>query len=162
MGLKQDLIDSKKEGLRLSGANDEAILQAQDALEAQCELEVEAIVNFLTQCQFRITGLNAPVILEDFNIPPQLGDVQSTVTIGGTSATGGPVTGNVTNGEMGVQTKEINVNKSGGNTGNLQSTGYAYIGGDPDSQDEFDVGNESGIRDFTSVELFREDIEDLL
>jgi len=157
MGLKQDLIDAKKEGLRLSGANDEAILQAQDALETQCELEVEAIVNFLTQCQFRITGLNAPVILEDFNIPPQQGDVLPSVTV---TTSGGP--GTVSSGTNGVQTKEINVNKSGGNTGNLKSTGYAYIGGDPDSQDEFDVGNKSGIRDFTSVELFKEDIEDLL
>ena len=47
MGLKTDLIDAKIEGLKLSGATDEAILQSQDALETQCQLEEDAIVNFL-------------------------------------------------------------------------------------------------------------------
>ena len=31
MGLKTDLIDAEIEGLKLSGANDEAILKAQEA-----------------------------------------------------------------------------------------------------------------------------------
>ena len=63
---------------------------------------------------------------------------------------------------MGYWLKNIDVNKSGGDTGILESTGYVYIGGDPNSQDEFDVNTLDGIRDFTRVELFREDIEDLL
>ena len=161
MGLKQDLIDAKKEGLRLSGANDEAIQQAQDTLETQCELEVEAIVNFLTKCQFRITGLSAPVVLEDFKIPPQQGDVLPSVQAAGIYG-GGPVTTTVTNGTNGVLTKDIDVGITGGATGFLNSTGYVYIGGNPGSQDNFDVDDEDGIRTFTSVELFKEDIEDLL
>ena len=161
MGLKQDLIDAKTEGLRLSGANDEAMQQAQDVLETQCELEVEAIVNFLTKCQFRITGLAANVVLEDLKIPPQQGNVLPSVQAVGANA-GGPVTTTVTNGTNGVLTKDIVLDKTGGKTGILQSTGYAFIGGDPDSQDDFDVNGLDGIRDFTSVELFREDIEDLL
>ena len=59
-------------------------------------------------------------------------------------------------------TKNIDVDKAGGTTGVLDSTGYVFIGGDPDSQDEFDVNTLDGIRDFTKVELLREDIEDLL
>ena len=161
MGLKQDLIDAKIEGLKLSGANDEAVQQAQDALDTQCELEVEAIVNFLTKCQFRITGLAANVVLEDFKIPPQQGNVLPSVQAVGANA-GGPVTTTVTNGTDGVITKKVDVDKTGGVTGLLQSTGYAFIGGDPDSQDGFDVTDTDGIRDFTAVELFREDIEDLL
>ena len=50
----------------------------------------------------------------------------------------------------------------GKDVGGLESTGYTFIGGDPDSQDGFDVTDTDGIRDFTAVELFREDIEDLL
>jgi hypothetical protein len=166
MGLKTDLIDAKIEGLKLSGANDEAISQAQDALETQCELEVDAIVNFLTKCQFRVTQLNANVVLEDFKIPPQQGDIQPTVTSTDTPFPGGvaapPIQIPLNGGTNGVLTKNIDVGITGGTTGNLQSTGYTYIGGDPSSQNNFDVEDEDGVRTFTEVKLFREDIEDLL
>jgi hypothetical protein len=154
MGLKTDLIDAKIEGLRLSGATDEAILQAQDAIETQCQLEEDAIVNFLTECEFRITQLNAPVVLEDFKIPPQQGDVLPSVTV---TTSGGP--GTVSAGTNGVLTKTIDVGKT---SGLLQSTGYTFIGEDPDEQGAFSVNDESGQRDFTTVKLFRADIEDLL
>ena len=165
MGLKQDLIDAKIEGLKLSGANDEAILKSQDALETQCELEKEAIVNFLTQCEFRVTKLNAPVVLEDFKIPPQQGDVLTTVESIGVGNNGAPVNSNVIKGKDGVITKEVDVNKQPINrihTGMLQSTGYVYIGQDPNSQDGFDVEGEDGQREYTTVKLIRDDIEDLL
>ena len=96
--------------------------------------------------------------MEDFTIPPQQGDVLPSVQALGANG-GGPVTTNVTNGTNGVLTKTIDVGKD---VGGLESTGYVYIGGDPDSQDAFDVSDLDGIRTFTSVELFREDIEDLL
>ena len=175
MGLKTDLIDAKIEGLKLSGANDEAILKAQDTLETQCELEVEAIVNFLTQCKFRVTNLAANVVLEDFQIPEQQGDIQPDVQVAANipvNTSGGPGTTTSVgilnnanakaNGTGGILTKPINVSKAGGGTGLLQSTGYVYIGEDPDSQEEFNVSNKNGQIQHTSVELFREDIEDLL
>tara|TARA_A100001515_G_C4427791_1_gene162643 strand:- start:10 stop:513 length:504 start_codon:yes stop_codon:yes gene_type:complete len=166
MGLKTDLIDAKIEGLKLSGANDEAILKAQDALETQCELEVEAIVNFLTQCKFRVTNLAANVVLEDFQIPEQQGDIQPQVTSTDIPFPGGvggaPIQVPLNGGQNGVLTKPINVSKAGGGTGLLQSTGYVYIGEDPDSQEDFNVSNKDGQIQHTSVELFREDIEDLL
>ena len=68
MGLKQDLIDAKIEGLKLSGASDKAIQQAENVLDTQSQMEVDAIVNFLTKCQFRITELAANVVLDDFKI----------------------------------------------------------------------------------------------
>ena len=46
--------------------------------------------------------------------------------------------------------------------GALESTGYVYIGEDPEAQDSFDVEDEDGQREFTTVKLFREDIEELL
>ena len=162
MGLKQDLIDAKIEGLKLSGATEEAIEQAQDTLDTQVQLEVDAIVNFLTKCQFRVTNLTANVVLEDFKIPPQQGDVLSSVQSVGVGNVGAPVNSNVINGTNGVLTKNIDVGISGGKTGVLQSTGYTYIGGDPFSQDNFDVEDENGQRIFTEVKLFRDDIEDLL
>ena len=159
MGLKDDLIKAKVECFKIMGkSEDEIKTSVGTALEVEANLMTEAIVNFLTSCQFRITGLVAPVVLEDFNIPPQQGDVLPSVQALGANG-GGPVTTNVTNGTNGVLTKAIDVGKD---VGGLESTGYVYIGGDPDSQGEFDVSDLDGIRTFTSVELFREDIEDLL
>ena len=168
MGLKTDLIDAKKEGLRGSGATDEAILQAEEVLEVQTQLEVDAIVNFLTQCKFRVTQFNAPVILEDFKIPSQEADIQQGVVVSegiAVSTTGGPgsttTPGLIKNiGALSdVLTKPMNIGKA---AGGLNSSGYVYIGEDPDSQRKFNVEDEDGQRRYTSVELFREDIEDLL
>ena len=149
MGLKQDLINAKIEGLKESGVAEDAIQQAEKSLDVQCELEKEAIVNFLTKCQFRVTQLNANVILEDFKIPPQQGDIQPDVQVAANipvNTSGGPgattsvgILNNAdakANGTGGILTKPINVSKAGGGTGLLQSTGYVYIGEDPDSQKE--------------------------
>ena len=66
MGLKQNLIDAKIMGLKNSGADDDAIDEAKKTLDEQVQAEVEALVEFLTECEFRVTKLNANVILEDF------------------------------------------------------------------------------------------------
>ena len=167
MGLKDDLIEAKTQSALAAGANPNDInTSAGSAIEVEAEVTKEAIVNFLTQAEFRITQLAAPVVLEDFNIPPQQGDILPTVTSidipypAGVPAAAVPVPLN--GGRSGVLTKNIDVNKAGGTTGVLDSTGYVYIGGDPYSQDGFDVNTLDGIRDFTKVELLREDIEDLL
>ena len=174
MGLKQDLIDAKVESAKAGGelfVEDQLDTSVGSQIEIEAELMKEAIVNFLTKCEFRITQLNAPVVLEDLRLPPQQGDVLPTVSVSSglqtfvpmSPALGGiPVQSMIAGGTNGVLTKNIDVNKSGGDTGILESTGYVYIGGDPNSQDEFDVNTLDGIRDFTKVELFREDIEDLL
>jgi hypothetical protein len=160
MGLKDDLIKAKVEGFKIQGkSEDEIDTSIGSAIEVLSELEKEAIVNFLTQCEFRVTQLNANVVLEDFSIPPQQGDVLPSVTTTGVGNAGGPVASNVTNGTNGVLTKTIDVAKD---LGGLESTGYVFIGSDPDSQNEFDVDDEDGQRVFTTVKLFRDDIEDLL
>ena len=174
MGLKQDLIDAKVESAKAAGelfVENQLDTSVGSQIEIEAELMKEAIVNFLTKCEFRITQLNAPVVLEDLRLPPQQGDVLPSVSVSSglqtfvpmSPALGGiPVQSMIAGGTNGVLTKNIDVNKSGGDTGILESTGYVYIGGDPNSQDEFDVNTLDGIRDFTKVELFREDIEDLL
>ncbi len=167
MALKTELIEAKAQSALAAGANPNDIdTSAGSAIEVEADLTKDAIVNFLTQCEFRVTQLAAPVVLEDFNIPPQQGDILPSVTStdipypAGVPAAAVPVP--LTGGRSGVLTKNIDVNKAGGTTGVLDSTGYVYIGGDPDSQDGFDVNTLDGIRDFTKVELLREDIEDLL
>tara|TARA_R100000005_G_C4948483_1_gene170032 strand:+ start:33 stop:515 length:483 start_codon:yes stop_codon:yes gene_type:complete len=160
MGLKQDLIDAKKEGLRLSGATEEAIQQAENALDTQVQMEVDAILTFLTNCQFRITQLQSNVVLEDFKIPPQQADIQNTVTYVSPAGTPTPLTLPKSPAPS-VLTKEINIGISGGG---LESSGYAYIGRDPNSQEGFGsiISPDGSELPQTEVKLFREDIEDLL
>jgi len=50
----------------------------------------------------------------------------------------------------------------GKDDGGLESTGYVFIGEPPDSDEDFDVEDEDGQREFTTVKLIREDIEDIL
>ena len=162
MGLKQDLIDAK---VKAAKDTDMAMIDTSDGsyIEREAEYMKEAIVDFLTQCEFRITKINAPVILENFKIPPQQADVlPNVVSQHLDSVSGVPITSRVIIGKDGVLTNEVNVDKSSGETGILESTGYVYIGEDPETQDGFDVGDESGQREFTQVKLIREDIEDLL
>ena len=57
----------------------------------------------------------------------------------------------------------INQSKDGDESdGGVESTGYVYIGDDPNSQDDFNVEDEVGQRDFTSVKLIRDDIENII
>ena len=48
------------------------------------------------------------------------------------------------------------------NKGVVESTGYTYVGQDPDSVKLFNVEDEDGQRTHTTVKFFREDNEDLL
>jgi hypothetical protein len=187
MGLKQDLIDAKLEGLRMSGAAPDAIAQAMkpgSVVEMQSELEKEAIVNFLTQCEFKVTKLNANVILDDFKIPDHPVNLETNTLVGdkapiidiikklaGLIPGGNEVVVTLEQAlkqavepltEAGATLPVVDVGKDGGETGLLESTGYVYIGEDPESQQGFDVEDEDGQREYTTVKLFREDIEEFL
>ena len=50
----------------------------------------------------------------------------------------------------------------GKDSGGLDSTGYVFIGDDPDSESGFDVDDKEGQSTFTKVKLLRQNIEDLL
>ena len=51
----------------------------------------------------------------------------------------------------------------GKDAGGLNSTGYVYIGDDPDSQGSFDVDDSDGQIEFTKVKLIKDNIDrDLL
>ena len=184
MGLKQDLLDAKLEGLRLGGASLEAVEKAaadNSPLSIQCEMEKESIVNFLTKANLRITQLNAPVILEkiqtsdlDVNVKMDtlLGEYGPLLSALKTIASPVPGASEMVDELQGQIEKAIKPVLKGGSTlpglnlnkssGGLNSTGYVHIGVDPDSQDSFDVDDEDGQREYTTVKLIREDIEDLL
>ena len=164
MGLRQDLIDAEVEAAKIAGSD---ITEPTPAMIKKAELVTAAIVKFLVQSRFTITDLKAPVILEDFKIPSQAGDVLTSVTTeimaGGITTVGSPssqkttapVTAKVKDGEGGVSTKPMNINKG---IGKLEATGYVYIGEDPDTQNAFDVANRNGQRQHTKVKLLLEDI----
>tara|TARA_Y100000361_G_scaffold93719_1_gene83677 strand:- start:1752 stop:2309 length:558 start_codon:yes stop_codon:yes gene_type:complete len=185
MGLKQDLIQAKVKAARESGIETPIDTSAGSIIEREAEYTKEAIVNFLTKSNFTITQLKAPIVVEDLKTPDQGIDIQLETLLGDKAPilktlkrVGGliPGAGTVVNKLVdqlesaikqavqpllkgGATLPGLNLGKD---SGGLQSTGYVYIGEDPDSQGSFDVEDEDGQREFTTVKLIREDIEDLL
>ena len=50
----------------------------------------------------------------------------------------------------------------GKDSGGLESSGYVFIGEDPDSSEAFDVEDEDGQREFTTVKLSVDDASELI
>ena len=177
MGLKADLLDAILQASFDAGIEEPPDLSDGTFPERLAHYQTEAIAKFLTEAEFTITQLNAPVIIEDFNIPEQgvnielqtlLGDkapiLDAIKKIPGGEAVVAPLESALRKAvapllEAGSKLPALNLGKD---SGGLSSTGYVYIGKDPDSQDDFDVEDQDGQRDFTTVKLLRENIEDLL
>ena len=77
MGLKADLLDAILQASFDVGMEEPPDLSDGTFAERLAHYQTEAIANFLTQCEFKITRLNAPIILENFTIPEQQVDVKS-------------------------------------------------------------------------------------
>ena len=181
MGLKDDLIEAKLEMIKASGGNpDEVDTGTGSPIDIECELTTNAIATFLTEADFTITQLKAPVIVENLKTPDQPVNIELETLLGeyapllkvlkklgdplGLGALIDTLEGEIEKAitpllEGGAKLAGLDLGKD---SGALESTGYVYIGEDPDSQDAFDVEDEDGQRDFTTVKLIREDIEDLL
>ena len=72
MGLKQDLIDAKVNALKESLQESiEMDTGPGSLIEREAEYTKEAIVKFLTEAEFTITQLKAPVIIEELKTPDQ-------------------------------------------------------------------------------------------
>mgnify|MGYP001224807614 FL=1 len=140
----------------------------------------EAISNFLTSANFTITQLKAPVVVESLKTPDQpvnieletlLGEYQPVLKalrkIGDPLGLGGIIDkleGEIEKAitpllEGGAKLAGLDLGKD---AGGLESIGYVYIGEDPDSVEDFDVEDEDGQRENTTVHLSVEDIEDLI
>ena len=180
MGLKQDLIDAKVKAAQDTGIPEPLDTSNGSFIEREAEYTKEAITNFLTQAEFRITKLNAPVVVEKLKTPDLAVNVELETLLGeyqpilktlkkigdplGLGATIDALEGEIEKAitpllEGGAKLAGIDLGKE---AGGLESTGYVFIGEDPDSQDSFDVDDEDGQKEFTTVKLIRDDIEDLL
>jgi len=180
MGLKQDLIDAKVKAAEDTGVTKPLDTSNGSFIEREAEYTKEAITKFLTEAEFRITRLNAPVIVEKFKIPEQLVNVEMDTLLGEY----GPLLKTLKKiatpiglGEV-IDSLESEIKKAvtplleggsklpgldlGKDDGGLESTGFVYIGEPPDSDDDFDIEDENGQREFTTVKLIRDDIEELL
>ena len=184
MGFKQDLIDAKVKAARDSGAKIPLDTSNGSFIEREAEYTKDAIVKFLTQAEFRITQLNAPVVVEKLKTPDQIVNIKLETLLGDKAPILSalkklpiPAISQIVNSLESELEKAITPLLAGGadlvgldlgkgdsdnERGGLESTGYVFIGEDPDSQEEFDVTDEDGQREFTTVKLIREDIEDLL
>jgi len=180
MGLKRDLIDAKVKAAEDTGITKPLDTSNGSFIEREAEYTKEAIVRFLTEAEFRITQLNAPVVVEKFKIPEQLVNVELDTLLGEygpilktLKKIGDPLgLGSLIDSLEGEIEKAVTPLLKGGSIlppmdlgkddGGLESTGFVFIGEPPDSDEDFDVEDEDGQREFTTVKLIREDIEDLL
>tara|TARA_B100000424_G_scaffold202246_1_gene159380 strand:- start:280 stop:828 length:549 start_codon:yes stop_codon:yes gene_type:complete len=182
MGLKDDLMNAKLEALKKSGASEKSLNEAKkigSPMEVQSEMEKEAIVNFLTNAEFRITKLNAPVVVEELKTSDLSVNIELDTLLGEYQPVlktlrqlGDPLgLGQVIDSLEGEIKKAVTPLLEGGAklpfqigkaVGGLQSKAYASIGEDPDSVENFNVEDEDGQKEYTTVKLIREDIEDLL
>ena len=186
MGLKQDLIDAKVRALKEStpGAP-EPDTRPGTYIERDAEYTAQAISEFISSIPFTITQLKAPVVVEklktsdqpiNINLETLLGEYQPILKtlkkMGdplGLGALIDSLEGEIEKAiipllEGGGVLPGLDIGKddSSSEQGGLDAVGYVYIGEDPDSQDEFNVEDESGQKEHTTVKAFKEDIEDLI
>ena len=180
-GLKHDLILAKVKAAEDSGMKTPLATKDGGYIEREAHHTAEAIVNFITKANFTITQLKAPVILEDFKIPEQPVDVKIETLLGDKAplfktlkTIGAPVPGigaiiDSLEGAIkqavrpltkdGATAQALNLGKD---LNGLQATGYVYIGDDPQAQTGFNVEDEDGQRQFTSVQLFKDDAQGII
>ena len=177
MGLIEDITKAKFEGAKLAGSD---IKEATESHKKEAELTAEAIKKFLTEANFTITQLKAPVIIEQLKTPDQFVNVELETLLGpyqpvlkALKKIGDPLGfGALIDKLEGEIEKAIKPLLEGGaklvglelgkDDGGLECVGYVYIGGDPDSVDDFNVEDEDGQRKYTTIKLIEEDGRSLL
>jgi len=184
MGMRDKLIDAKVKSVEETLAPE---LQQSISLDtrpgSQIYLEAEytarAILETLSEANLTITQLKAPVVVESLKTPDQVVNIELETLLGDKAPILKalrklpiPAIGEIIDKleseleraiipllEGGAKLAGLDLGKD---SGGLNSAGYVYIGEDPDSQDGFDVENEDGQRENTTVKLSVEDIEELL
>ena len=180
MSLKQDLIDAKVRAAKDSGILTPLDTKPGSYIEREAHYMSRAIINNMIDADFTITQLKAPVVVESMKTPEQPVNIELETLLGeyqpvlkllkqlgdplGLGALIDKLEGEIEKAilpllEGGAKLAKLDLGKD---DGGLESTGYVYIGEDPDSQDAFDVEDEDGQREFTTVKLIRGDIERLL
>tara|TARA_A100001391_G_scaffold193513_1_gene168901 strand:- start:408 stop:992 length:585 start_codon:yes stop_codon:yes gene_type:complete len=187
-GLKKELIKAKIKALKESTPEaPEPDTRFGSYIERDAEYTKEAIVNFLTHedMKFKVTELKAPVVVESIKTPEQPVNVELETLLGeygpilktlkkigqplGLGSLIDSLEGEIEKAvipllEGGATLPGLDLGKDDSNNeqGGLEAVGYVYIGEDPDSQDTFNVEDENGQKEFTTVRLFRDDIEEIL
>ena len=179
-GLKWDLLQAKVRAARDVGQPAPDISEGSYA-EREAHYSARAIINLLRKADLSITQLKAPVVVEELRTPEQPVNIELDTLLAEyvpilkvLKKIGSPIPGIdkiIDQLETAIE-KAITPYIEGGaklagldlgkDEGGLESTGYVFIGENPDSQGAFDVEDEDGQREFTTVKLFRDDIEELL
>jgi len=162
MGLRDDLIEAKAQAALAAGANPDDI-----NIDEGSAIYIEA--------DFTITQLKAPVVVEKMKTPDLPVNIELKTLLGDKAPIldilkkipGGKELVNELEGKLqkavlpllegGAKLAGLDMTKD---VGGLESTGYVFIGVDPDSQEQFNVEDEAGQREYTTVKLFAEDIEE--
>ena len=160
MGLKDDLIQAKVDGMAAGGVNPLDIdISKGSPIEVECEVTKEAILNFLNNADFRVTDLKAPVVLQSFNHPAKVlkkiaGLVGAGSLLDATESQMKKATSPVAEGGVTQAPPNLDVNSG------LDAHGYMFVGDDdPGSSDSFDVSGEDGQKVYTQVKFFRDENE---
>ena len=182
MGLKQKIIDAKVQAVQDSISVESVEVDTSDGsyIEREAEYVARAILETLSEANLTITKLKAPVIVESLKTPDLLVNVELETLLGpyqpilkvlkqigdplGFGSIIDELEGKIEKAiepllKGGAKTVGLDLNKD---SGGLQSTGYAFIGEDPDSLEQFDIDDEDGQNENTTVHLSVEDVEDLL
>tara|TARA_R100001224_G_C3953271_1_gene126501 strand:- start:56 stop:634 length:579 start_codon:yes stop_codon:yes gene_type:complete len=192
MGLKQDIIDAKIKAAKESGISKPLDTSNGSFIEREAHYMSEAIVKTMTEADFTITQLKAPVVVEKLKTPDQPVNIQLETLLGeyqpilktlkqigdplGLGALIDSLEGEIEKAVLPLLQGGANLpgfDLSKDNTdedpkkikegdGGLDAVGYVYIGEDPDSRDAFDTEDEDGQREFTTVKLIPEDGDKLL
>ena len=186
MGLKKDLVSAKVMSLKAMGAKEEAIdISPGSAIDVEATLMTAAISKLLLRADFRVTRLNAPMIVEDLKVAEQPVNIKLRTLLGdkapildsmkklASAVPGGSDLVEALEGaiekavipllQSGAYLPMLNLNKDAkGEEEVIDASGYVYVGEDPESQDAFDVTDEDGQREFTKVKLLKRDILKLL
>ena len=179
MGLKDDLLEATLQASADAGIEPPDLSKGSYG-ERLAEYQAQAIITFLTEADFTITQLKAPVTVESLKTPDQPVNIELETLLGeyqpllkvlkkigdplGLSSTIDKLEGEIEKAiskvlEGGAKLTGLELGKD---DGGLECVGYVYIGDEPDSVDSIDVSDEQGQTTNTTVKLLLNNIEDLV
>ena len=180
MSLKQRIIDAKVQALQDTGVTKSVDTSPGSYIEREAQYIAEAVLETLQEANFTITQLKAPVVVESMRTPDQPVNIELDTLLAeyapvlkllhkiGDPLGVGKLIDNLESEiekaitpllEGGAKLAGLNLGK---NDGGLEAHGYVFIGEDPDTQDAFDVEDEDGQREYTTVKLLSDDASELV
>jgi|TARA_B100001094_G_scaffold69935_1_gene66435 hypothetical protein len=180
MGLRQKLIDAKVDALQESLQESiELDTSENSAIYLEADYTARAILETLSEANLTITKFRAPVVVESLKTPDQVVNIKLETLLGDKAPILKalrklpiPAIGEIVDKLESEIEKAIRPLLQGGaalagldlgkDNGGLDCVGYVVIGEDPDSVENFDVEDEDGQRDNTTVNLSLEDLEGLM